>query len=72
MGQLKNTILLKELGKRIKGLREAKGVTQEIFYYDTGINPVRIESGEYNYTISTLDAIAKYLQVSLAELLKDL
>lgn len=67
MGQIKNDILLKELARKIKELREKKGITQEEFFNDTNIHIGRIETGKYNYSISTLDAICKNLGITLQE-----
>ena len=60
------------VGRRIKELREAKGLTQEDMtrfgfeykYYQ------RIEYGEKNVTLKTLRKVAKALGVSPLELLR--
>ncbi|GAA4310385.1 helix-turn-helix transcriptional regulator [Nibribacter koreensis] len=52
---------------RIKQLREAKGVTLEVVFHDTGIHLARLEAGRANVTLSTLEAVCQYLGVSLAE-----
>lgn len=72
MGQLKNSILIRKMADRIKVLRAKKGVTQEEFYNDTGIHLGRIESGDSNITVSTLDAICKYFDVTLEQFFKGL
>lgn len=65
VGQIKNQILLQKIGKRIKSIREGKGVTQEAFIFDTNIHIGRIETAKVNITISTLDAICKYFDTDL-------
>jgi transcriptional regulator with XRE-family HTH domain len=70
MAQVKNQVLLKKIASRIKVLREKKEVTQEQFYYDTGIHLGRIETGNMNVTVSTLDVICRYFDLSLEEFFK--
>jgi transcriptional regulator with XRE-family HTH domain len=70
MSQLKNQLLLKKIASRIKLLREKQDVTQEQFYYDTGIHLGRIETGKMNISISTLDSICKYFNLTLEEFFK--
>lgn len=70
MPQLKNHALLNKIAHRIKSLREKKQVTQEQFYYDTGIHLGRIETGTMNISVSTLDAICQYFDVTLEEFFK--
>jgi transcriptional regulator with XRE-family HTH domain len=70
MAQVKNQVLLKKIASRIKALRDKKEVTQEQFYYDTGIHLGRIETGNMNVTVSTLDVICQYFDLSLEEFFK--
>lgn len=72
MGQLKNSVLLRKMAERIKMLRSKKGVTQEEFFNDTGIHLGRIESGNSNITVSTLDAICKYFDMTLEQFFRGL
>lgn len=65
MAQIKNEVLLKKMAARLKSVRERAGVTQEQFFNDTGIHLARIETGTSNITISTLDAICTYFNISL-------
>lgn len=67
-----NTALLWQIAGRIKELREAKGVTQEVFYNDTGIHIGRIERAQRNISITTLSEICEYFDVSLAEFFQKL
>ena len=70
MTQVKNQALLKKIANRIKSLREKQAVTQEQFYFDTGIHLGRIETGRMNISISTLDVICRYFDLSLEEFFK--
>ncbi|MBC8267057.1 MAG: helix-turn-helix transcriptional regulator [Flavobacteriales bacterium] len=67
MAQLSDTELLKQIANRIKELRKEKGVTQEAFYNDTNIHIARIERGKTNISISTLNAICNYFEITLKE-----
>jgi transcriptional regulator with XRE-family HTH domain len=65
--------LLKKMGARIKEVRVSKGVTQqelavEAFNTDKS-NVSRLEAGRVNASIFTLYKVAKYLNVTLADLL---
>ena len=68
MKQGKNTKLLRNIALRIKELREQKGITQEDFYNDTGINIGRIERAINNVSITTLDKICNYFDITLKDL----
>ncbi len=72
MGQIRDEILLKKIVGRIKVLREEKGLTLEEFYNDTNIHIARIESAHTNITVSTLNAICKYLGISIQDFFKNL
>jgi len=70
MTQLKNEVLLKKMAARLKFVREKAGVTQEQFFNDTGIHLARIETGTSNITISTLDAICRYFNITIEQFFK--
>jgi transcriptional regulator with XRE-family HTH domain len=72
MGQIRNQALLDKVAKKIKAIRENHGITQEDFYNDTNIHIGRIETGNANLSISSLEAICKYFKISLADFFKDL
>jgi transcriptional regulator with XRE-family HTH domain len=60
------------LGKRIRSIREAKGLTQVALgdLCDNHAEQIgRIERGEYNVTICSLRILADALDMSLSELL---
>ena len=61
--------LLLELAKKVKMLRENKGITQEDAFNDTGIHFGRIEQGKRDVSFSTLKKICDYFEVSMSEFL---
>ena len=63
--------LLKKLALKIKQLRTAKGLSQNQFGLEIEMeksNVSRLESGEVNPRIGTLNKVAKALDISLSEL----
>ncbi|TGV02753.1 helix-turn-helix domain-containing protein [Flavivirga rizhaonensis] len=67
--------VLMELGKRVRVLRESKGITQYNLATDAEIskNQVgRIERGEYKVSIIVLIKVAKALEVDVMDFFKDL
>ena len=70
--QIKNTTLLKKVSERIKALRKEKGITQEDFFNDTGIHLARIETAKGNISISTLEAICNYFNVSISDFFNEM
>ncbi len=74
MAQLKNQKLLDEFGVHVRHLRQERGLTLEELAYacDIELSQVhRIEKGKTNLSLSTIEAIAKGLELSIGELLKD-
>jgi ribosome-binding protein aMBF1 (putative translation factor) len=72
MTSLKDKRLLREMGARIRSLREAKGWTQQQFADQCGMHRTYIagtERGERNLTVLSLKRLADILRVSLSELL---
>ncbi len=72
MSYLKHQQLIIEIGKKVKELRELKGLSQYELSYQTNIsrNQIgRIERGEINTSISQLKEIADGLGVEMKELL---
>jgi transcriptional regulator with XRE-family HTH domain len=67
MGKSVDKELLWKIAEAIKALREEKGITQEVFYHDTGIHIGRIERAKRNISVTTLAQICEYLGVSLEE-----
>jgi transcriptional regulator with XRE-family HTH domain len=65
VGQVKNQKLMEQIARKIKSLRGKSGLSQEAVYHDTGIHIGRIEAGQSNITVSTLDAICTYFDTDL-------
>ena len=72
LGKGKDLSIAKEGSLKIKELRVNRGVTLEIFYFDTGIHLARIEQGKTNITVSTLKRICDYFEINLEEFFKGL
>lgn len=67
----RNQELIDRVRARILEIRKAKHITQEKLVEETGFDIKqigRIERGETNPTISTIDAIAKALKVEIKDL----
>ncbi len=68
------TDVLWRFGHRVRSLRLSKGLSQEAFAAECGLDRSYvggIERGERNVALRNLEAIASALGVSLAELLQD-
>ncbi len=63
----RNEALVKAVGDRLRGLRLAKGLSQDVVYIDTDIHIARVEMGKYNVTISTLSDLCEYYGLTLEE-----
>jgi transcriptional regulator with XRE-family HTH domain len=64
----------KQVGRRIRELRLARGLTQEALAEKASMNVKylgAIERGEINVTVSTLDRICSALGVTLGDVLAD-
>lgn len=70
--QRRNKELLMKIAKRIKQLREERNVSQDTFYIDTDIHIARIETAQVNITVSTLQDICTYLNISLTDFFQGL
>lgn len=60
-----------KLGKRIKQIRELKGLTQEDFEEASGINArylSALERGQKNVTVQILEKVAKTLNIEVLDL----
>ena len=72
MNNLRDNSTLENFGAKIKELRFKKGMTLEqlAFEADIELSQVhRVEKGKINPTLTTLMALAKGLDISLAELM---
>ncbi len=58
------------VAKRLKQIREERGLSQTTVYIDTDYNLGRIEVGKTNISISTLAILCKYYEISLEEFFK--
>lgn len=72
MAQYRNKTLQKKIGREIKRLRELSGLTQDNYFYDYGIHIGRLETGNVNFTISTMKRICDSFNVSLSEFFAEL
>ncbi|MCC8034922.1 MAG: helix-turn-helix transcriptional regulator [Rikenellaceae bacterium] len=72
MKQIRDQELLRGIAVKMKRLREQRGISQEMVYADTQIHVARIETARVNISVSTLSAICKYFDISLAEFFEDL
>lgn len=72
MNNVRNDKLLKKFGKHLRNLREKMEMSQEALANEANV-PIsqigRIERGEVNATLSTLNALADALEIRLNELL---
>lgn len=71
-GRMDRTKAGRELGARIRKMRETKGLTQEALADAVGMmrsNISRIEAGKHHPTLDTLERIAKALKVPVAEII---
>jgi transcriptional regulator with XRE-family HTH domain len=72
MNNLRNQETLEHFGNKLKALRVSKGFTLEqlAFEADIELSQVhRVEKGKINPTLTTLMALAKGLDITLAELM---
>lgn len=69
---MKEQVLLKKVAKRIRALREDRGMTQQelaaLLDYEKS-NLSRLESGKVNIKLSTIYKIAQAFEISMSELL---
>jgi transcriptional regulator with XRE-family HTH domain len=75
MSKTRDIKLLKTFGERLRVLRTAKGLTLEqlAFAADIELSQVyRIETGKVNPTLTTMIVLANGLDITVAELVKDL
>ena len=56
-----------KMAKRIKSLRQEKGVSQQDVYNDTGIHFGRIEQGKRDIGYLTLVRICNYFDISIKD-----
>lgn len=67
--------ILARFGQRVRELRRAKGLSQEGFAAECGLDRTYmggIERGERNLALRNIDLIANTLGITLSELMEDL
>ena len=72
MGDPDETLLLEEVGRRLRARRSDLGRTVKAVALDAGLSlpyVANLENGRGNPTLDTLERLASTLQISLAELL---
>ncbi len=65
--------ILKRFGLRVRKLRKAKGLSQEAFAADCGLDRTYmggIERGERNVALRNIEKIAKALGITVSELMR--
>ena len=72
MGQVRDDILLREIAKKVKDLRRGKKMSQLELLFELNIHIGRIEAGKNNLTISSLNVICKYFDLTLGEFFTEL
>jgi transcriptional regulator with XRE-family HTH domain len=71
VNNLRNNILLKKFGVHLRQIRQDKKLSLEALAYEADIElsqVYRVEKGLVNPTLSTLNALAKGLEISISEL----
>lgn len=71
MGYRRNNILLEAIAKKLKQLREDRGLSQVDVYIDTDLNISRIESGKTSITLTSLFTLCQYYEITLEDFFKD-
>ncbi|MBQ4278810.1 MAG: helix-turn-helix transcriptional regulator [Rikenellaceae bacterium] len=66
----RNDLLINQIAERLRKCRTAAGKSQEAVYFDTGIHIGKIETAQYNITVSTLSRLCQYYGITMEELLK--
>lgn len=63
---------MQAMGRRLREVREARGLSQEKVTFSTGVYLTRIENGHRNISVSTLLLLCRPYGVSLEEFFKGL
>ncbi|HAM56349.1 MAG: hypothetical protein A2X51_14350 [Candidatus Rokubacteria bacterium GWC2_70_24] len=66
-------MLVERLAKRIKALREQRGLSQESLAAKAGVSRgylARLETGRHDPTVGTVEKLAKALRIKVTDLLK--
>ena len=66
-------MLVEKLARRIKALREQRGLSQESLAAKAGVSRgylARLETGRHDPTVGTVEKLAKALRIKVTDLLK--
>jgi len=66
----RNQLLLNKIATVLATIRTDMNLSQEAVYNDTGIHIGRIETGSTNISLSTLDEMLSYYDVSFLDFFK--
>lgn len=69
--QERNTALMKAVGKRLREIREARGLSQEKVQFEKNLYVSYIENGLRNISISTLTELCELYGITVKEFFKD-
>ncbi|TVZ23757.1 hypothetical protein JM84_2711 [Dokdonia sp. Hel_I_63] len=68
--KLRNDVLINAIALELGDLRATLSLSQEFVYNDLGIHIGRIETGSTNLSVSTLDVLLKYYNISFSDFFK--
>lgn len=68
--QRRNRFVDAQVAQRLKGLRYARGLTQEEVRYAIDMNIARIESGRHSLSLGTLADLSDYYKIPFEELFR--
>ena len=63
----RNTELLEKIATKVRKLREERNISQDNMEEDTGINISRIEAARVDISVSTLQALCDYFEISVVD-----
>lgn len=66
--QVRNDLLLKSIGQRLRQIRQERELSQEKVLFDADIYLTRIEAGRLNVTVSTLSELCRGYQIKMKDL----
>ena len=72
MAAKQSSLLLRELARRLKAIREERRLTIQEVYDATGIHVGRVEASALNVTMLTLAALCHHYKVRLAVVVDNL
>lgn len=66
--QVRNDLLLKAIGQRLRQIRQERELSQEKVLFDADIYLTRIEAGQLNVTVSTLSELCRGYRIKMKDL----